>query len=193
MRDSLIKRKELKKSTNAHPLVQTWGKDRHGSTAVEFALIGIPFIFMVIGIIETALMFTSQSLLEAATAEAARQVRTGAVQQGGGEEVFQEELCEFAAILIPCEKIQYQVVAMDNFESAEQFPEPEYDDNGDLEDQQFDAGGVSDVVMIRTSYTYDIKTPLMAPLLTNNNGTQRIMLSTIVLQTEPYEFEDNGA
>ncbi len=177
----------------ANSLVQKrarWRSNDDGSTAVEFALIGIPFIFMVIGIIEMALMFTAQSLLEASTAQASREIRTGAVQQGEGEQGFIDALCDFAAILIPCNDIQYQVVAMENFGEAVEFPEAEFDEDGDLEDQQFDAGGVSDVVMIRTAYKYPIKTPMMQLILTNNNDSSRVMISTIVLQTEPYEFED---
>ena len=170
--------------------LKRWRYDRNGSTAVEFALIGIPFIFMVIGIIEMSLMFTSQSLLEASTAEAAREIRTGAIQQGGGEDAFTEVLCDFAAVLIPCGDIQYQVVSMEDFGEAEDFPDASFDEDGNLEDQQFDPGGVSDVVMIRVAYTYPIKTPMMQLMLTNNNDANRIMLSTIVLQTEPYEFEE---
>ena len=170
--------------------IKLWRYNRDGSTAVEFALIGIPFIFMVIGIVEMALMFTATSLLEASTAEAARQVRTGAIQQETGEEGFTDALCDFAAVLIPCEDLQYQVVALDNFGEAEDFPDAEFDEEGNLEDQQFDPGGVSDVVMIRVAYKYPIKTPMMQLMLTNNSDNNRIMLSTIVLQTEPYEFEE---
>jgi Flp pilus assembly protein TadG len=170
--------------------LRSWRFNHDGSTAVEFALIGIPFLFMVIGIIEMALMFTAQSLLEASTAEAAREIRTGAVQQGGGENAFTDTLCDFAAVLIPCGDIQYQVVALEDFGSAEEFPDAQFDEDGNLEDQQFDPGGVSDVVMIRVAYKYPIKTPMMQFVLTNNNDNSRVMLSTIVLQTEPYEFEE---
>lgn len=157
---------------------------------MEFALIGVPFMFLVIGILETALMFTANSLLEASTAEAARLVRTGEIQLGGGETEFTDELCGFAGLLIPCEDIQYQVVSMDNFQDAADFPDAEFDEDGNLEDQGFDAGGANDVVMIRVAYSYPIKTPLMQPVLTNYDNGNRIMLSTIVLQTEPYEWGD---
>lgn len=169
--------------------LKVWKQNRDGSTAVEFALIGIPFILMVVGIIEMALMFTAQSLLEASTAEAARKVRTGAIQQTEGEQGFIDALCDYAAVLIPCDGIQYQVVAMDNFSDAAEFPPASFDGDGNLDDQQFDPGGVSDVVMIRTAYRYPIKTPMMQLILSNNNDSTRIMISTIVLQTEPYEFE----
>lgn len=167
-----------------------WNKNQDGSTAVEFALIGIPFILMVIGIIEMALMFTAQSLLEASTSEGARQVRIGAVQQGGGEDLFRDTVCDYAGLLMACDDIQYQVVSIDSFEDAQDFPDAEFDEDGNLQDQQFDAGGVSDVVMIRVAYRYVIKTPMMQLMLTNNNDNSRILLSTVVLQTEPYEFEE---
>lgn len=168
---------------------KSYRRSEDGATAVEFALVGIPFIFMIIGIIEMALMFTAQSLLEASVSQAARQIRVGAVQQGGGEQAFIDAMCEYADVLIPCGDLQYQVVSMSGFEEVEDFPPPSFDEDGDLEDQQFDPGGVSDVVMIRVAYRYDIKTPLMQPFLTNDNNSQRVMFSTVVLQTEPYEFE----
>ncbi len=170
---------------------QTWKKNEDGSTAVEFALIGIPFIFMVIGIIEMALMFTSQSLLEASTNEASRLIRTGAVQQGGGVDAFEDELCDFANLLMACDEIQYQVDSVDSFQDAQDFPDASFDDEGNLNNQGFDAGGVSDVVLIRIAYKYPIKTPMMQFILSNNNDGNRILLSTVVLQTEPYEFEDD--
>ncbi len=167
-----------------------WKNDENGATAVEFALVGIPFILMIVGIIEMALMFSSQSLLEAATQEAARQVRTGAVQQGGGEDLFRDELCNFAAVFIKCDDIQYQVTSVDSFEDAQDFDDVSFDDEGNLDNQEFTPGGVSDVVMIRVVNAYKIKTPMMKYLLTNNNDGTRVLLSTVVLQTEPYEFED---
>ena len=170
--------------------IMRWKKNDDGSTAVEFALVGIPFILMVIGIIEMALMFATQSLLESSTAEAAREIRTGAVQQGGGESLFQDVLCEYASVFIDCDGLQYQIVSVDSFQDAADFPDAEFDEDGDLENQGFDAGGVNDVVMIRIAYKYAIKTPMMQLMLTNNNDGNRILLSTVVLQTEPYEFEE---
>ena len=76
------------------------------------------------------------------------------------------------------------------FRALRIFPDAEFNEDGDLQDQGFDAGGVSDVVMIRTAFKYAIKTPMMQLILTNNNDGNRILLSTVVLQTEPYEFEE---
>ena len=60
-----------------------------------------------------------------------------------------------------------------------------------IEDSARVISSMVDVVMIRTAYQYPIMTPLFQVMLTNNNGSTRTMLSTVVLQTEPYEFEDD--
>ena len=170
-------------------------EDKEGTAAVEFSLIGIPFIFTIVGIIEMSLMFASQSLLEYATSQGARMIRTGQVQQGGGEAEFRDSVCEAVAItpergFIPCDEIQFQVQVLDNFAEAEDVDPPTFDEDGNLEDQSFDAGGVNDIIMIRVAYRYEVLTPLMGTMLSNNNDNTRFMISTTVLQTEPYEFTD---
>lgn len=173
-------------------LMRKWAKDKEGQTAVEFALVGIPFVLMIVGTIEMALMFTAQSVLQEATFTAARLIRTGQIQQSGGnqQEMFRDAVCDFAAALIPCGRIQFQVEPVPSFGDADDMAGAEFDDDGNLEDQGFDPGGVSDIVLIRVAYNYPIVTPLMQPMLTNNGGSTRNMISTIVLQNEPYEFEE---
>lgn len=172
-------------------IIKQWCRKRDGVTAVEFSLLALPLIVMVIGIIEISLMFTTQSLLDASTATAARLIRTGQVQQdGGNEEMFREALCDFAEILIPCDDIQLQVQVLEDFGSAEETPPPEFDEEGNLEGQGFAAGDINSVILIRAVYQYSIMTPLMQPVLTNRADGTRLMISTIVLQNEPYEFEE---
>ncbi|MEM6780370.1 MAG: TadE/TadG family type IV pilus assembly protein [Pseudomonadota bacterium] len=167
-------------------------RSKDGTTAVEFSLIAAPFIFMLIGVIEMALMFASASLLEGSAATASRLIRTGQVQQAGGSQaMFEDTLCDFASPLIACEDIQYQVFSVDTFEDADNLPDAEFDDDGNLTDTTYDPGGVSDVVLVRVVYNYNITTPLMQAFLTNNADNTRTMMATIVLQTEPYQFEDS--
>jgi Flp pilus assembly protein TadG len=171
--------------------IRSWFREEDGVTAVEFSLVATPFVFMMIGIIEMSLMFAAQSLLEASTTTAARLIRTGQIQQSGGdqEQLFRDAVCNFAEILIPCDDIQFQVTDMGDFGDAEEFPPAEFDEDGNLMNQNFSAGGSSDVVMIRVAYRYPIMTPLMQPMLTNDASNERVMMSTVVLQTEPYDFE----
>src|SRR5579884_3514899 len=53
---------------------------QEGAAAVEFALVALPFFALMFAIIETALVFFAGQSLEAAAAEAGRQIMTGQVQ-----------------------------------------------------------------------------------------------------------------
>lgn len=170
-----------------------WFKRKEGTTAVEFALVGIPFVLMVVGTIEMSLMFTAQAVLHESTTTAARLIRTGQIQtgqMGDGETAFRDAVCDFAALMIPCGRIQFQVMQIGQFGDADEVPPAEFDEDGNLEDQGFDPGSVSEVVMIRVVYNYPVITPFMQPIL-GETGGHRQMISTIILQNEPYQFEDN--
>lgn len=157
--------------------------------AIEFAIVSIPFVYMLVAIIELSLMFTSASLLEAATAIASRQIRTGAIQQASSdsaaqEALFRQSLCA-NAVLMSCGEIEVEAVNIGSFGG---FSGPQFDGGGNFESQGFDAGGVSDVILIRTFYRYNFMTPLIGQFLGENGSGARSFMSTIVLQTEPYEF-----
>lgn len=167
-----------------------WFGDRKGTAAVEFALIGFPCIFLVVGTIEMAMVFTAQSVLHEAAFTASRMIRTGQLQQssgGGQESLFRTAVCDFAALMIPCNAIQFQVQQIPSFGDAEDMP-PQFDDDGNMLDTGFDPGGPDDVVLIRVAYNYPVKTPLMQPVLANR-GAYRTLFTTIVMRTEPYEME----
>jgi hypothetical protein len=100
--------------------------------------------------------------------------------------MFRDAVCDFSALLIPCADIQFQVQQVPSFSDAEDEP-PEFDENGNLINSGFDPGTENSVVLIRVIYNYPIRTPLMKPLLQNRDGGLRTMMSTIVLQTEPYK------
>lgn len=154
---------------------------------MEFSMVGVPFVLMTIGIIEIALMFTAQSLLHESAFTAARLVRTGQVQQAGGEEqMFRDAVCDFASVMIPCDEIQFQVREMPSFADAGD-DEFELDEEGNLTDTSFDPGGASSVVVIRVVYNYPLRTPLMGSFFSNRAGDKRTLMTTMVLQTEPYE------
>lgn len=165
-----------------------WLQKRDGVTAVEFSLVGVPIVFMTVGIIEMALMFASQSLLHESTFAASRVVRTGQVQQaaGGQEDMFRDALCDFAAVMIPCSGLQFQVQQIPDFDAADDEP-PTFDADGNLSSTPFDPGVENNVVLIRVVYNYPVMTPLMQYFLANANGGRRTLMSTIVLQTEPYQ------
>lgn len=164
-----------------------WKREQDGVAAMEFAFLGIPFFMFIIGIIEVALMMANASIMEGAVYDAARQIRTGQVQQDGDPEAaFRAAICDHA-IIMDCDGFEYYVTTLNNFSDADENL-PEFDEEGSMEDQDFSAGGSGDVVLIRVSYLYEFMTPWIGEIFTDYPNNTRLMMSTVVLQTEPYEF-----
>lgn len=165
--------------------------ENDGVVAIEFALVVIPFIFLLVGMVEVGLFYASGALLEGASVDAARLIRTGQVQDSGDPETtFKDELCKQAQSLIACDKIQYEVIDIPSgsFIDAENY-KPVYDADGNLVPQGFDAGNSNDVVMVRTYYKYTFLTPFIGDLLSGKPGQDWLgQMSTVVIKSEPYNF-----
>lgn len=170
-------------------LFKHWVRQDDGVTAVEFSLLLAPYMILTLGIIELSMMFLSASLLEGSTNSAARLIRTGQLQQSAlaPEQVFRDALCDYNMAFINCNNIIVDVQQLDSFNDFGATA-PQFDADGDLISTGVNPGGASDRVLIRTAYRYEIMTPIVGPLLTGGNGS-RLFMSTIVLQSEPYDFE----
>lgn len=168
-------------------LIRSWFRRKDGATAIEFSLLFIPYLMISLGIVEVSMMFASASLLEGATDSASRLIRTGKIQQSNDdpETVFRDAMCSFAVVLINCQDVMVEVSVMQNYGD---FSAASFDANGDMVTSGFDAGGSGDKILIRAAYRYNMVTPLVGPLL-NGPGGSTLFVSTIVLQTEPYEFQ----
>lgn len=183
----------LKKTKNfskmLRKLLSSWLGKNEGTTAIEFSFLMVPYMFLTLAIIEISMMYAAAALLEGATGSAARMIRTGQIQQSEQvhEELFRQAVCNYATVLINCDEVIIEVREMESFSDYEEM-EPEYDEDGNLVPGEFDAGESSARVLIRTAYRYPMITPFIGPLLAGPGGT-RLFVSTVVLQTEPYEFE----
>ncbi len=169
-------------------------KTEDGATAVEFSLVAIPFCFLLMGIIEISLFFAASNIMHGATSDAGRLVRTGQVQQydqGDPQVLFEEALCAHASVFANCDNIEYEVIAMDSFSDFSNHT-AQYDDDGNFQSQGFTPGGTNDTVIIRTNYRYKFMVPFLASMFSDGSDGGRAILTTIVLQTEPYDLDDES-
>lgn len=127
--------------------------------------------------------------MEGAVYDASRIIRTGQVQDAAdAEDQFKNAICNHADILLDCSGFQYDVRVLDSFADAAA-EETLVDEEGNLVNEGFDAGGVSDIVMIRVSYLYPMMTPLIGDIFGTYANNTKLLVATTVFQTEPYKFQ----
>ena len=168
-----------------------------GSAAVEFALMIFPFIFITFAIIELSLFFAASNMMESGINASARMIKTGQLQQQAGadpETAFRQEVCEHLFGLIQCDKVGIEVIALpdDDFGNAGDYA-PVYDEDGNLSPRDFDAGSSSSVVLIRAAYRYKLLTPFFANVFSKEPDNTIPIMTTVVLQTEPYDFTEEAS
>jgi Flp pilus assembly protein TadG len=132
-----------------------------GATAVEFALIAVPFIGLLFAIFETALVFFANEGLEAAVAEAARGIMTGQVQGNSSitsAATFRDQLicnppgARILPSFINCSSLLVDVRpatvnGATSFSAADTTK-----DFYTASQQKFCTGGPDDVVIVRVAY-----------------------------------------
>lgn len=160
--------------------------DSRGSTAVEFALVALPFFLMIAGMVETGYVAFKAAVMEGATREAARQVRTGVVQGAGDAGArFQQEFCPNLIGLFPSQDFYFDVRNFADF-AAITLPAPVFDAAGIPTNVQFSPGGANTVVTVRVIHVHAFITPLIGSLMGGGDGTLPL-ISTTVMRTEPFE------
>ncbi len=162
-----------------------------GATAIEFAFVAVPFVILMMAIVEISLFFAASSLIEGATSSAARLIKTGQLQQmedADPQEAFETALCDHASIFARCENLQFEVVQLDGFSDAANY-QPEYDEDGNLVSNGFSTGGVNDIILVRTIYRYPLVLPFFQQVFSDGANGTRLIMSTVVFQTEPYDLQ----
>src|ERR1700732_4338832 len=93
--------------------------DRQGATAVEFALVAVPFLGLIFGILQTFLVFFSQQLLETAVNQSSRLILTGQAQaQSMTQSQFAAVVCSNLPIFINCNNLMIDVEVAGSWTSA---------------------------------------------------------------------------
>lgn len=72
-------------------LLQRFRSDKRGVSAVEFGLVGVPFLGLLLAMFEAAFVLFNAEMVDEATANAVRPVFTGQIQQSGQSCALQKQ------------------------------------------------------------------------------------------------------
>ncbi len=149
--------------------------DQSGATAVEFAIVSVPFLGLLFAIFQTSLAFFMQQGLVAAVDNASRQVLIGSVQANAGITTWQnfrdQLICPATATkslwpsFMSCSSLVVDVRTATSFTSTSSNATNDsflFDGSG----PQFKPGCQGQIVVVRVAYPM----PAFLPLLTSNGG-----------------------
>ena len=160
--------------------------DRQGATAVEFALVATPFIGLLVGIIQTFLVFFAQQLLETSVKQSSRLILTGQAQaQSLSPSQFASVVCSNLPILFNCAGLMIDVQVAGSWSSASAAaPTLTFDANGNVTNAwQFNVGNPGDIVIVRVMYLWPV---FAAPLMANLSDANRLIMASSAFQNEAY-------
>lgn len=160
---------------------------RDGSAAVEFGMVALPFCLMMFSILELGLVFVTDSVLENATIETGRLVRTGqASAQGMTAAQFKSALCSrmsvFSADCPSRATIDVRVIPQFNTTPPDPMAGGTFSESG----LTYTNGQPKSLVLVRVWYQQPLLTTFMSQGLSRlNDGTVR-MTATTAFRNEPF-------
>lgn len=157
-----------------------------GATAVEFALLAVPFFALLFAMVEVSILYFATANLDSVVSEAGRMIRTGQVQASGMTEAqFKDYVCGELTLINDCQaNLRIDVRNFTSFGSVS-YP-PLVDEDGNIVDSTvFQPGNAGDIVLVNVYYSYGIVSPGMVGL-SNLEGGGRVIASAIAFRNEPF-------
>ncbi|MCF3642849.1 pilus assembly protein [Rhizobium sp. TRM95111] len=192
-------------------LARRFARRRDGATAIEFAILALPFFMIIFASIETFIAFAGEQLLANATDVMARKIRTGEITYNQGkstdmtEAEFRTAFCEEISVFMTCSDTEVETPSklfldVRSFASIEDIPETVVPREGDETYGELDTstfgfapGGKQTVNIVRAYYNWTIMTDLIRPYLSNvrpagasSDSFSYLMVAAAVIQNENY-------
>lgn len=165
---------------------RTFLRSRDGSAAVEFGMVALPFCLMMFAILELGMVFVIDSVLENATIETGRLVRTGqASAQGMTAEQFKTSLCNRMSIFSGDCATRATVDVRRIPQFAVTPPDPMAAGTFNTDDLGYTNGQPGDLILVRVWYRQPLLTTFLAQGLSRLNDGASILTATTAFRNEP--------
>ncbi|MBN9548698.1 MAG: pilus assembly protein [Alphaproteobacteria bacterium] len=172
--------------------------DRRGSTAMEFAMLAIPFALLVFAILESCISFAGQEVMANITDDVARQLRTGQLQKSNvTESSIKQLICGRLEIMVAknCPGLLVDLREYPSFADAATASFKIVD--GDIVLMQgtnsmnftVSPGLAESINMLRVFYKWPVMTDFLAKSMANLKDGNTLHFASVTWQNEP--FDDN--
>ena len=171
--------------TKLRQLLRRFCRKEEGATAVEFALIAIPFFLVFMALFEMSTMLLAQYELQQAMTSAARAIRTGQARTGLSLSDFRDSYVCPHLTFVRCEKIKIEAKNFSSFGAVSYTKADEKYLDDKSKKLPFSIGGPSEVMAIRLYYKWKFFTPLIGQFM-GKSGNSRYLMTGTVFRNEPY-------
>lgn len=164
-------------------------RSESGATAVEFALVAAPFLALLVGLLQTGVVFLAGRVLDEVVAQSGRYIMTGQAQQSNMTAAqFANYVCTNTFALFNCAKFMINVQNYNSFSAASTTaPVLTFDAQGNVTNTwSYSPGNPGDIVVVQVMYQWPI---VLGPLgfnLANLSNGNRLLMSTAAFKNEPY-------
>jgi Flp pilus assembly protein TadG len=160
-----------------------------GVTAIEFGFVLPPLLYLLMAILQIGFVFTAGQVLEDATTEFARQIRTGQTQdQKITQANFRQKFCDRIAVFMSCsdKNLLIDIRVLPSFGTVDlQWP---MDKDGNYTDPgQFQIGAREETVLVRVFYQYKTWLPFVGSVLANLPNGNRLLSASAAFRNEPFK------
>jgi Flp pilus assembly protein TadG len=171
-------------------VVRRFRKDETGATAVEFGLVAVPFFALMFAILETAIAFFAQQLLEETLSRTARLVRTGQAQQGGYTAAsFKTKICDQLTYMFNCTSgLTVDVKTFPNFAAIDMGIPLDANGNLDTNNRNYSPGKGGDIVLVRAYYSWPVFVNRLGNNLVNMPNGTHLLVASVAFRNEPFPW-----
>jgi Flp pilus assembly protein TadG len=169
------------------------GNDR-AATAVEFAMLVTPLIFLILASLQLSIIFFAGQVLQSAATTAGRELMTGQIQTATASDTpaqaqaaFASAVCTAAPVIFTCGNIMIDVESSSSYSGLSTAPiTPVFNSSGKATNMAYSPGGPGDIVILRVMYDWPVVAGPLLPGLANQGSSERLLVATSVVKNEPF-------
>jgi Flp pilus assembly protein TadG len=166
-----------------------FARDSKGATAVEFAIVITPLLFVLLGVFQMAIIYFYDQALQSGSEAAARMLMTGTAQNASYTQAqFKTAVCNNAGSLFTCANVMVDVQSSTDFSNLNTTPITLTYTGANVNNTfAYNPGGPGSAVIVRVMYNFPIWWPVLMPGYVNQPNNQILLTATTVMKNEPYQ------
>ena len=168
-------------------------RDEDGATAIEFAIVALPFFMFIFALVGISMYFFDMTSIDKGMDKQSREIRTGQAQSTNMTvSDFKTKVCATAGTWIKCPKMQIFVQHFPDWSSVQ--PQACVSAGGQIVTNSASgsdkiaqySGSASEVVLVTACYKWDFTQKLPFLRLGNMSDKSMMMQTATAFRTEPY-------